>query len=76
MYVKSGSNAATPDAERQYYMQQLGVTSGNLFDLEKRWLESQGLTSASNTDMWIELLRKEGYTGSVSGQVQYFQNNL
>lgn len=76
MQEKTGISGATPELERQFYMQELGVTGGNLFDLEKRWLSSQGLTNAAITDMWIELLRRFLYTPDVSGQLKYYQDNL
>ena len=48
-------------------MNQLGVTSGNITDLERDFLYNElSLTTGNITDMWIKYLKANGATSSES----------
>jgi hypothetical protein len=51
------------DAKRDFYLQELSETEGNVVDLEKAWLLQEITTSISSntTDLWKEYFIQEGH---------------
>ncbi len=51
------------DYEIKFYKNQLGVTTGNVTDLERDYLYNElSLTSGNTTDMWLKWLIDNGAT--------------
>ena len=49
--------------EKEYYMNQLGVTEGNIVNLERDFLYQElSVTTGNVTDMWIKYLQANGAT--------------
>jgi hypothetical protein len=73
------------DVERNFYMKQLSVTSGNTEDLkalvypngELVWLQSQTTGVTNVEDGWVKFLTEEGYSGDLpSMKKKYYEDNL
>ena len=54
------------------YYQSGGATSDDIQDAEREFLLLQGASPAHNQDMWFELLRTLGYSGTVPDMLYEF----
>jgi len=75
----SNSTLSFSDAERLYFLQQLGLTSSRLsnHDLLRDIFVELGYTTGTIADRWFKYLGDEGYTGSLrQRQLEFFKDGV